>query len=197
MTELFAGLSIGLAAGLAPGPLQALVFTATLQRGFGAGWRVAAAPLITDAPIIALSVLAVGALPAGAVAGLGIAGGVAVAAFGAREIVYARRGVDEDPSAPGADLWRGVIANALSPHPWLFWGLAGAPLLVDAWREAPGRGVAFVAGFYGTLVGSKVALAALVASGRRRLPLAWRERLVVVGGVLLVIGGVTLIWKWA
>ena len=35
----------------------------------------------------------------------------------------------------------------------------------------------FNVGFYGMLVGSKVALAALVASGRGRLPLAWRERL--------------------
>ncbi len=197
MTELLAGLSIGLAAGVAPGPLQALVFTATLQRGFPAGARVAAAPLLTDAPIIALSVVAVGAMPSRAVQGLGVAGGIAVAAFGIREIVGVRRGGGGETDPVGADLWRGVVANALSPHPWLFWGLVGAPLLVDAWGDAPGRGIAFVAGFYGTLVGSKLALAAVVASGRRRLPPVWRERLVVVGGLLLVVGGVTLIWTWA
>ena len=92
MTELLAGLSIGLAAGLAPGPLQALILTATLQRGFGAGWRVAVAPLLTDAPIVALSVLAVGALPDAGVRALGIGGGAAVATFGVWELRTARRG---------------------------------------------------------------------------------------------------------
>lgn len=197
MTELIAGLSIGLAAGLAPGPLQTLVFTATLQRGFGAGWRVAVAPLLTDAPIVTLAVVAVGALPDDGLRLLGIAGGVAVAAFGVWELIGAHRSVSGTGDSPSGDLWRGAIANALSPHPWLFWALAGGPLLVDAWSEAPGRAVAFLVGFYGTLVGSKLALAAVVATGRERLPAAWRRRLVVAGGALLILGGVTLVWNWA
>lgn len=196
MTELLAGLSIGLAAGLAPGPLQALVLTATLRNGFGAGWRVAAAPLLTDAPIIALTVLAVGSLPDGAVRSLGIAGGAVVVLFGVREMAYGFPGGDVGEATSSGDLWRGVIVNVLSPHPWLFWALAGAPLLIDAWGDAPERAVAFLAGFYGMLVGSKVALAAVVAAGRRRLAAQWRRRLVISGGGLLVVGGAVLISNW-
>ena len=83
------------------------------------------------------------------------------------------------------------------PPPLAVLGPGRGPLLVDAWSEAPGRAVAFLVGFYGTLVGSKLALAAVVATGRERLPAAWRRRLVVAGGALLILGGVTLVWNWA
>lgn len=198
MTELVAGLSIGLAAGFTPGPLQALVFTATLQRGFAAGWRVAVAPALTDVPIVALAVFAVGALSDAGVRALGIGGGIVVAAFGVWEVARARR-VSEgaDPVPPTGDLWRGMIVNVLSPHPWLFWIAVGGPLVVDAWEVTPGRAVAFVAGFYGTLVGAKILLAAVVAAGRSRLSASWRYRLTVLGGTLLVFAGAVLIWNWA
>ena len=37
------GLGLGLAAGISPGPLLALLISSTLERGFGAGLRVIAA----------------------------------------------------------------------------------------------------------------------------------------------------------
>ncbi len=48
---------MGLAAGLAPGPLSALVVSQTLSYGIREGIKVAAAPLITDLPISLLAVL--------------------------------------------------------------------------------------------------------------------------------------------
>ena len=44
----------------------------------------------------------------------------------------------------------------------------GGPLLVDAGDRSVALGAAFVAGFYLTLVGTKVAMAGLVETGRRR-----------------------------
>ena len=63
MRELAIGVVLGLAAGVAPGPLLALVIGAALERGFQAGARVAAAPLLSDAPIVVLSVLVLEGLP--------------------------------------------------------------------------------------------------------------------------------------
>ena len=63
---------------------------------------------------------------------------------------------------------RAAAVNALSPHPWLFWATVGGPLLVQAGEESAALAVAFVAGFYVTLIGAKVALAGLVEAGRRR-----------------------------
>lgn len=198
MAELVAGLSIGLAAGISPGPLQALIVTSTLRNGFGAGWRVAIAPLLTDVPIIVAAILAVGALPVTWAEVLGLVGGAVVIAFGTWEMRSAFRPIAVSEVGPtGRDVWRGVLVNALSPHPWVFWIAAGAPFLVGAWTADPWRGVAFVAGFYILLVGSKVALAAGVAMSRSRLSAAWRARLIFTGGALLVVGGTLLVARAA
>jgi threonine/homoserine/homoserine lactone efflux protein len=156
------GFALGLGAGLAPGPLLALVVAASLERGFAAGARVAAAPLITDAPIIALSVLVLRELPEQVLAGLSLGG----AAFVLWLAVDALRG--ERLPSPGGDLRRAALVNALSPHPWLFWITVGGPLLVDGAAEAVG----FLVAFYVLLIGTKVAIAALVAAGRNR---GWRR----------------------
>lgn len=198
MTELAAGLSLGLGAGISPGPLLTLVMTSTLERGFGAGVRVAIAPLLTDGPIIVLTAAVVSSVSPAVLGGLGIAGGVTVAAMGVWTVARSGRQAAVDDRPPGrADVWRGVVVNALSPHPWIFWIGAGAPLLVSSWRQAPARGIAFLAGFYLLLVGSKVAIAWLVARAGQRLDFRWRRRLLVVGGLLLVAGGAVLVWEAA
>jgi threonine/homoserine/homoserine lactone efflux protein len=196
MTELLVGLSLGLGAGLAPGPLQTLVVTSTLERGFGAGLRVAVAPLLTDAPIIGLTVALVSSIPDGAMRLLGISGGLIVIVIGGWTVLAAHKAEEPADVDPGPkDLWRGVLVNAISPHPWIFWIGIGAPLLVSAWRRSPGFGVAFLVGFYGMLVGSKVVLAGVVAAGRSRLSPGVRSRFVVGGGLLLMVGGVVLLWE--
>lgn len=198
MTELLAGLSLGLGAGLSPGPLLTLVVTSTLERGFGAGVRVAVAPLLTDAPIIALTVVVVSSVSDSVLRALGVAGGVVIIAMGVWSVAGAGSvGRDEGGSGDSTDVWRGVLVNALSPHPWIFWIGVGAPLLVSSWRDGSERGVAFLAGFYLLLVGSKIAIAWLVAHAGRRLGEDARRRLVVAGGLLLVIGGAVLLWEAA
>jgi threonine/homoserine/homoserine lactone efflux protein len=198
VTEIATGLTLGLGAGISPGPLLTLVVTSTLERGFAAGARVAMAPIVTDAPIVALAITVAAAIPAGVLAGLGVAGGTAVIALGAWTVRDARRDVPlAEDAGVRRDLWRGVVVNALSPHPWVFWFTAGGPLLVSAWRRSPALGVAFLAGFYLLLVGSKVGIAYGVARGGRRLGGAARSRLLVAGGALLIAAGVLLIWQAA
>lgn len=57
MFFITAGAALGLSAGFSPGPLLTLVLTETLHHGVKAGIRVALAPMITDAPIIVLTLL--------------------------------------------------------------------------------------------------------------------------------------------
>lgn len=196
MTELITGLTLGLGAGIAPGPLQTLVVTSTLERGFGAGWRVALAPLYTDTPIVLISVLAVATLPAGFVNGLAVAGGALLVGMGFWIVARTKPiEVAEEGDAGMSDTWRGIAVNMVSPHPWVFWFTAGGPLVVSAWRSSAGLAVAFLAGFYSLLVGTKVALAWAVARARTRLSPQWRWRFVVIGGGLLVAGGLLLGWQ--
>ena len=179
MESLLLGLSLGLGAGLAPGPLLALVVRATLRHGFAAGARLAFAPLLSDAPIVVVAILVLGHLGDTALAALSAAGAVFVAWL-AWDALHERA---EPTAAPSGDLRRAVAVNALSPHPWLFWATVGGPLVVEAGGAG---GAAFIAGFYATLVGTKVAIAGIVEAGRRRgsgrrVPRALAERIAAVG----------------
>jgi threonine/homoserine/homoserine lactone efflux protein len=192
--HLALGFTVGLAAGITPGPLQTLVVTTALQRGFAGGWRVAIGPLLTDTPIVALSLAVLSRLSETWLRGVAIVGGVVVIGFGLREMWAARRPLPEATVAGGRDLWRGAVVNLTNPHPWVFWVGIGGPALVAAWRESAAVAVGFLFIFYGLLIGSKLALAAVVALGGRRLDDRWRQRLLFVGGALLVAAGILLLF---
>ena len=125
--------------------------------------------------------------------GLAIVGGVVVILFGLREMWSARRPLPETEVAGSRDLWRGAIVNLTNPHPWVFWAGIGGPALVAAWRDSVAFGLGFLLIFYGLLIGSKLVLAAVVAVGKRRLAPSSRQRLLFIGGALLVVAGVILV----
>ena len=200
MTFLGAGVSLGLAAGVSPGPLMTLVITRTLSRGLGAGLRVAIAPLLTDLPIIVISLLFFSVLPPLLETVLTATGGCLVLFLAwetLREAPHATL-VDGNTAAPAAgadDLWRGVLVNFLSPHPWLFWMTVAAPILTRAWQVSAWSALGFLVGFYGLLVGGKVMLALAVAGGRRFLDDTWYRRLLAASGLLLALFGLLLLWQ--
>lgn len=193
------GLGLGLSAGISPGPLLALVITASLRSGLAGGLRVALAPLITDLPIIALSVLLAGNLPPEALRWVGIAGGLVVIWIGVETIRSGRKATlpsDVDTLADSrGELRRGVLVNALNPHPYIFWATVGGPALVSGWRISPWHALAFMVAFYLLLVGSKVLVAWLVGRQGGRLSLTWYRHALVGCGMLILAMGGWLIWQ--
>lgn len=197
MDAILFATSLGLFAGLSPGPLMALVLTATLERGFRAGVATAIAPLLTDAPVILLSLVVLRRVPEWLLAGVSIAGGLFVASIGVRTLLEARRPPPplEVSSASARDVWRGALVNLLSPHPWLFWFTVGTPYLISSWSEAPWKSIAFLMIFLGLLVGSKIGVAWAASRGRRFLDSAWYRGVLMLCGVLLIGFGVSLVWR--
>ena len=53
---IISGIVFGLGGGLTPGPLMTLVISETLKHGTKEGLKVAVAPLITDFPVVLLSI---------------------------------------------------------------------------------------------------------------------------------------------
>jgi threonine/homoserine/homoserine lactone efflux protein len=199
---LLLGLTLGLSAGLSPGPLMTLVITTALRDGFWHGLRVAAAPFVTDLPIILLSVFVLGLLPSWTLAVVGVVGGGYVVYLGWETIQSARQASElalYGASAPNASgrgsLLRGAAVNALNPHPYLFWATVGGPTLLAAFNQSLLHGALFLFGFYVTLIGSKVAVAALVHSQSRRFSPVWYQRILVLLGLLLIGLGVWLGWQ--
>ncbi len=188
------GLSLGLGAGVAPGPLLAVVIRATLEGGFAAGARVAMGPFLTDVPIIAFAALLAAALPEPALAGLSFAGAAFLLWLGVEALREEPASVEAAAGGGAANdhgsLRRGAVVNLLNPHPWVFWIAVGVPILGDS---TFGEATLFLAAFYLMLVGSKLAVAALLSAGRDRLLRGPGYRLALrASGVLLLAAAVAL-----
>lgn len=160
------GLFLGLSAGFSPGPLTTLVVSETLMHDIKAGIKVAMAPLITDLPIIVLSVFILSKL-AGfqtILGGISFVGGVVLMVMGYNSLKLKKEALVMDPEKTRS-LSKGIAVNFLSPHPYLFWLSVGAPLISKAENETGHASAGmFLIGFYLMLIGAKVFLAVL--SGR-------------------------------
>ena len=193
------GIGLGLAAGSSPGPLSALLVAVSMERGFAAGARVALAPLLTDAPIVVLSLLLLKDLPASFLGSLTLLGGLFVIYLGIQGIQGAHRAtsIDQVEAQVAKDLWQGAVVNFLNPHPWIFWMSVGAPTLVSGWRQNPLDAIGYLVGFYVCIVGSKVVQAWLLARGGKTLRGAWFTRALKLSCVLLLCLGAVFCYRGA
>ncbi len=160
---LLSGMIFGLVAGISPGPLLALVITETIKHDAKTGVMVAMAPVITDVPIVLLSIYVLSRISgSNVVLGVISLAGCLFLSYLAYESITVKS-IESGLEKGGVDsLRKGVITNFLSPHPYLFWITVGAPSVVKASRFGLASPVLFIAGFYLLLVGSKVVIALLV-----------------------------------
>jgi threonine/homoserine/homoserine lactone efflux protein len=161
------GTILGLSAGFSPGPLLTLVISESLQHGIKSGIKVALAPILTDSPIIAVTLMVLAKLSAfHSVLGIiSLLGGGIILYMGLESI----RAKPVEPSSfqvKPKPVTKGILVNALSPHPYLFWFSVGAPTVTKAMTQSILSAVAFVGGFYVFLVGSKIVLAIFVGKSR-------------------------------
>ncbi len=167
LTFLTAGTVLGLSAGFAPGPLLALVVSETLQHDIKAGVKVALAPVITDLPIIIFSLLVLAKLSRfqNILGIISFIGAFFILYLGIANMKIKGVQIDAD-STPQKSLQKGILVNALSPHPYLFWLTVGGPTTIKALDLSLLAAIGFVLCFYVLLVGSKILLAMLVSRSR-------------------------------
>lgn len=185
---LVSGIVLGLAAGLSPGPLLMLVASETLKRGRRDGIRVAVAPLITDLPIILFVLFMLMSLERFRfIVGL-------ISIFGSCYLAYLgiwnlREKVDEISYVPekGGALKKGIIANFLSPSPYLFWLSIGGPLIFKSLEVHVSAALLFVTGFYCLLIGSKVGVALMLERSKAFIKSKHYVLIVRVLGVILIL----------
>ncbi|MFW2371619.1 MAG: LysE family translocator [Gammaproteobacteria bacterium] len=164
---LITGVLFGLAAGFSPGPLLALVIFETLEHGIGSGIKVAVAPIITDIPIIVITLFVFTQL-SGFESLLGIIslmGGCYVLYMGYQSIRLNSLDTNQTKTKPKS-LTKGILTNAVSPHPYLFWISVGAPTVTKSLGTNIVAPFLFIGAFYTLLVGSKVVLAILVGKSK-------------------------------
>jgi len=192
------GAGLGISAGVTPGPLLGLILAETLRGGWRSGMLVACAPLLGDVAVVTLCFLVLVHAPDRTLSLLGIGGGVYILLLAWETFRTVIQPVAEAATAevrPWRSFERGLVVNLLNPHPYIFWLTVAGPLITQSYRQSAFQEiVAFVGGFYGCLVGSKLLLALLVHSGRARLQGEGYQLALRVSGGLLLVFGLLLIW---
>lgn len=195
---LFSGAALGLAAGISPGPILTLVVAQTLRYGRREGIIVAFTPLISDLPIVALSLYFLSRIrDAGqAMAAVSIAGAVFLLALGV-ETLRAKPPQPGAAEGPPRSLGKAVAMNFLNPHVYLFWSTVGAPLVLKGWTGGAAKPAVFLAAFYVCLIGSKVVVAVLLGRIRGLLTgRAYVNTLRVLAVALFALAGLLLRDGW-
>lgn len=192
LTALATGVLLGLAAGFTPGPLTVLVISTTLAHSAVDGLKIAMGPLLTDAPIVVVSLLVMAGLEnqAAVLGGIALAGALFVLYLGYKTMKVRPPRTDA-PAGDARALRKGALVNLLSPHPYLFWLTVGAPQTVLLSQEGWGGGAAFMASFYICLVGSKMSMAWVAAKARPLIagpPYLW-----VMRGLGALLAGLALL----
>ena len=190
------GIGYGFAAAAQPGPLQTYLISQTLRKGWKRSLPAAFAPLLSDGPIIALSLLILSQVPPWFQRFLYIAGGLFVLylAYGSYK---SWKNLDLDQLYRETEiqqsLLQAALINALNPNPYIFWSLVTGPILMNGWREAPVYGMGFIAGFYVTMILGLGTLI-LVFGLARQLGTRVNHVLLGVSAMALFCFGVYQIW---
>ncbi len=183
------GAVFGLTAGISPGPLLTLVISETLRHNKTEGVKIAIAPLITDIPIVLLTIFILSKMASfDMVIGIiSILGGIFIAYLGYDSI--RSKGIEiEIQNLKLKSIRKGIIVNILGPHPYIFWLMVGAPITIRAYQASPAAAFAFIIAFYVLLVGSKISIAMVVDRSRAFLKnkvFIWTLR--ILGLVLLIL----------
>jgi threonine/homoserine/homoserine lactone efflux protein len=161
------GTILGLSAGFAPGPLLTLVISETLQHDVKSGVKVALAPIITDLPIVILTLFILAKLSNfhNILGIISLIGGFFILFMGYESICTKGVELNFQKTKPKS-LTKGILVNFLSPHPYLFWLSVGAPTMTKAMNQSIISTLAFIFSFWGLLVGSKILLAIMVGKSK-------------------------------
>ena len=161
------GMIFGLAVGIFPGPLLALIFSETLKHRKKEGIKIALSPLVTELPIVFFVSLTLSNLVKYSLL-IGI-----ISLFGACYLVYLglknlriRSSVFQVESAKEDVLRQGFIAHLLNPNPYLFWLSIGGPKILESLDIHISATLLFILGFYTMLIGSNICVALIVEKSR-------------------------------
>jgi threonine/homoserine/homoserine lactone efflux protein len=195
-TYLIQGIGYGFAAAVQPGPFQTYLISQTLSNGWRQTLPAALAPLISDGPIIILTLVALSHVPVWFQRFLYIAGGLFILYLAYRASVAWRKFDEADMavhSASRQSAVRAAMINALSPGPYIYWSLVTGPILLAGWRQVPWNGVGFLVSFYATIVLSLSGTIVVFGTARQLGPKVNR---VLLGVSAVVLAGFGLYQLW-
>jgi len=144
-----------------------LVVSQTIKHDFKEGLKVAFAPLISDIPIIIISLIIISFLEGyKSILGIiSILGGVYLVYLAYESFKFKPLKVDVVVRNPKS-LRKGVTLNLVNPSPYIFWITIGSPIIIPAYMINPVAPFEFIISFYIFLVGAKICVAYITGKSR-------------------------------
>jgi threonine/homoserine/homoserine lactone efflux protein len=167
---LIIGITYAFTAVVQPGPFQVFLLSQTLSKGWRRTLPAAFGPLISDLPVILLTLILLSTVPPHFISILQLAGGLFLLylAFNAYKTWKAFN--SPKPPSPYSNqqtLLSAVIVNLLNPNPYLGWSLVLGPLLLKGWHQNPSYGIVLLVSFYATLtIGMIITIFVFSAAGK-------------------------------
>lgn len=195
MTSWWSVAGLGLSAALMPGALQTFFFAQAVQRGWRGAWYLAFTPLLSDGPVVAFTLWALGRLPLAWLDALRWVGAGVLLWLAWRLARTASEAAD--PAAARGQvrtLAQAVTINWVNPNVYVFWATVLGPPVLAVWQDDPWAGLQLVAVFYAAIVLASLALLA-VFSRAHGLPAVWRARLTRLSAALLAGFGLVLVLR--
>ena len=151
---LIIGITYTFTAVVQPGPFQVFLLSQTLSKGWRRTLLAALGPLISDLPVILLTLLLLSTVPPRFINILQLVGGLFLLYLAFNAYKTWKNFDAPQPPTPHSDqqtLLNAVIVNLLNPNPYLGWSLVLGPLLLKGWHQDPANGIVLLVSFYATL----------------------------------------------
>ncbi len=192
---LVLGASFGFAAAVQPGPFLALMTSQAAKHGYRRTLPATLAPLLSDGPIILITLFVLTGVPVWFTQWMRLAGG-AVTLYMAYGIVKGSMAPACAKPAPpvSQNLFKGALINFFNPNPWISWSLILGPILAQAWRESVTHAAALVGSFYGVMIPGIALEVVVLGLAGQSSPRAGKI-LALVSGIALAGFGAYLLWS--
>jgi threonine/homoserine/homoserine lactone efflux protein len=184
-------LSLGVTAGLSPGPLMALVISETVKGGRVKGIQVSVAPLFTDIPLI-LAIIFFLKYIRNIYSLLGIisiVGSILLFYFGYKDFKTEKINL-QTGNIQSTSFRKGLLTNFMNPHPYIFWLFIGVPFMM---KGNSIERITFIASFLSGIIGSKICLTFIVEKSKKFIETKYYQKIINLLGLILIVLGLLLL----
>jgi threonine/homoserine/homoserine lactone efflux protein len=157
---LIIGITYAFAAVVQPGPFQVFLLNQVLSKGWKKTLPAAFGPLISDLPVIVVTIFLLNYFPHKMISMLQVAGGLFLLYLAFSSYKTWKNYKSEqttDLHSGQTTLMKAVIVNLLNPNPYIGWSVVLGPLFIKGWHESPLNGIILVVSFYFVLVSGMIA----------------------------------------
>ncbi len=189
------GSALGITAGAAPGPLQTYLISETLSGGWRRSLPLIFVPVLSDTPVVILTIFVLGQMPDIVLRVISLVGGIFVFYLAWtlwKQWRITSQEVELNGQTSHRSFLKAVAMNLLNPNPYIFWTFVSGPLLLEAFDISWTHAIAFLTGFYGIFMGTMVILIALFHQTRKFGPRVVRIFQLISILILVVFGGILI-----